>query len=114
MGTLVACYIFSLMILCLAGAFWLRALRIERSAKSMVERMRTNLNVSKGSQNARKRMWLREMRQKVRKGWQGRDIDNRFRPSPPDASQKGRIEKVQQAIRKRREALLRAYNGGRK
>lgn len=113
MGTLVACYIFSLMILCLAGAFWLRALRIERSSRSFVERAKRNLKISKGSRDGQ-RMRLQDLQKEPRKGWQRRDADNRFRPSPPDAGQKGPIEKVQQAIRKRREALLRAYYGGRK
>jgi len=101
------------MILCLAGALWLKALRIERSSRAFVELAKRNLKISKGSRDGQ-RMRLRDLQKETQRGWQRRDGDNRFRPSPPDASQKGRIEKVQQAIRKRREALLRAYNGGRK
>lgn len=114
MEGVVACYVFSLMILCLAGLLWVRALRIERSSRSLVERMKLNLQLSKGSQNARKRMWLRELQQKGKeqRKWQGRSAYNRFRPSPGNAKKRP-IEEIQREFRLKRDALLKAF-GGRK
>lgn len=91
----------------------MRARRIERSSRVHVERMKINMQISKGSRNARSRMWLQRMQQKRQEGWQRRSPDNRFRPAFTHARKKGSLEKIQQIFRKRKEVLLKAF-GGRK
>lgn len=110
---MVACYVFSLVILCLAGLMWVRARRIERSARVTVDRIKLNLQLSKGSRDARSRMWLQRMQQKRKEKWERRSFDNRYRPTVAYARKKGSLEKIQQIFRKRKEAILKAF-GGRK
>jgi len=80
----------------------------------MVERMKRNLQLSRGSRDARGQMWLRDLQQKGKRqrGWQRRNADNRFSPSSSNAK-KGPVEKIQRQFRQRKEALLKAF-GGRK
>jgi hypothetical protein len=80
----------------------------------MVERMKRNLQTSRGSRDARGQMWLRDLQQKGKgqRKWQGRDAYNRLSPSPGNAKKRP-IEEIQREFRKRKEALLKAF-GGRK
>lgn len=111
---LVACYVFSLVILCLSGLLWVRGRRLARVSQSLVERMKLNLQLSRGSRNARKRMWLRELRQKGKdqRKWQGRSAYNRLSP-PPGNAKKRPIEEIQRELRLKKQTFLKFF-GGRK
>jgi len=111
MEIVVACYIFSVMILCLAGLIWVRAQRLARSSRATVERIKLNHQLSRGSRDARSRMWVQRMQQKGQRKGERRGTNNRFRPTPAYARKKGILEKVQQVFRKRKEILLKAFGG---